>query len=93
MTCDCAMFLDNAHHDWLAGIEQRGVAGAVDLLDWIADQAVSVPQPGLLDPSDLAEFVERHQWNDHAAMAALAHRAHQFAQNLRNRSTIAATSS
>lgn len=70
-SCGCSVSfigLQEDQHQWLLSVEQRGFAGAVELIQYlIADEEVE-PEPGLLRWFEFDEFVAMHSWQDPVAM-------------------------
>ncbi len=72
--CNRRWSLDRAHHDWLLSFEQRGVSGAVEVMDYFGTDADENEREELtlLSWVDFLDFVAVHNWQDPEAVQSLA---------------------
>lgn len=75
--------LSNELHDWLLTVEDRGVAGVVELLHFCDVSADCELQADQLEWNELPDFVAMHNWRCPADMHDLAD---YIALAIRNRS-------
>ncbi len=72
--CNRRWSLDRAHHDWLLSFEQRGVSGAVEVMNYFGTDADENEREELtlLSWVDFLDFVAVHNWQDPEAVQSLA---------------------
>ncbi|MGD9995659.1 MAG: hypothetical protein AB7L17_04445 [Ilumatobacteraceae bacterium] len=82
--CTCSRYLGRVqavNHDWLLGLEARGIAGAAELFAYVEaciEDPESTRREESVDWLELTNFVARHNWRDPAAMMEVAGWAETF---------------
>jgi hypothetical protein len=70
--CQRAFRLDKEHHDWLLTFEERGLAGAMQLVSHFAESRDCEVRDDYLHWVDFPQFVAMHSWQSPADVYDLA---------------------